>query len=179
MGKNSGVLLFLACATLTSFSQGLEVRYDKKRDLSVYKTFIMGESDVITPADRRKIDEKDLKDMVNEVLISELTAKGLQRVDKDGDLVASFVIGEVERSEIQNVGPLGGTPGEGQGRSSVEDIKEGMLSITLHDRNKNLIWRVNGTGRSDLSQPQQFINEIIINGFKKFSLKPLKKKKHR
>lgn len=176
MYKIWGLILFLPCSTMTSFSQELEVRYDKKRDLSVYKTFMIGESDVITPADRLKIDEKELKGIVNEILITELTGKGLQKVDKDGDLVASFVIGEVERSEIQNVGPLGGTPGEGQGRSSVEDIKEGMLSIILYDRSKNLVWRINGTGRSNLNQPQQFINEIIVNGFKKFSLKPLKKK---
>ncbi len=159
--------------------QGLEVRFDKDRDLSVYKTFEMGESDVVTPADKRKINERELKLIVTNILTAELTGKGLQQVDTGGDLVATFIIGELDRSVIQDLGPLGGTPGAAQDRSSVEDIKESNLVITLYDRSKNLIWRVNGTGRADRNQPQQFVSEIVNKGFRKFSLNPPKEKKKR
>jgi len=158
--------------------QGLEIRYDKNRDLSVYNTFEVGESDVVTPSDKRKINEKELKLIVTTILERELTEKGLQKVDTGGDLVATFIIGELDRSVIQDLGPLGGTPGSGQDRSSIEDIRESNLVITLYDKSKNLIWKVSGTGRSD-NNPQQFIDEIISKGFRKFSLTPPKEKKKR
>lgn len=166
----------LNCISLVS-AQGIDVRYDKNRDLSVYKTFAFGESEVITPADQRVLSETKLKSMVMEILEDELTQKGLTKVDSVADLTVSFIVGALDRSEVSTVGPFGGTPGQVERRSSVNEMKEGNLVVTLHDKSKHLIWKVNGTGSPEYNQPEVLIREIVRKGFKKFTLKPSRKKK--
>jgi len=169
-------LFLLTCARLV-FAQGIDVRYDKNRDMSVYKTFGFGEGEVITPPDERVMNESKTKGIVIDIISEELIEKGLTKLDSGADLTVSFIVGAVGRTEINNVGPLGGTPGQLERRSNVSDTREGSLVITIHDKSKHLVWRINGSGRSDLGQPDQLIREVVVKGFKKFSIKPPKKKK--
>lgn len=174
------LICFFAFPLALLFGQSVEVRNKKGRDLSIYKTFEIGGGDVITPKDQQIVDTDKLKSIVIEALVNELKNKGLQQVETGGDLIATFTVGSVERSSTNEIGPFGGTPattaGVPQDRSTVEDIRAGNLTIDLRDKSKNLIWGVSGEGRSDLNDPLQLIDEVIEAGFKKFSLKPPKKK---
>lgn len=177
------LICFLALPLTLLLGQSVEVRNKKGRDLSIYKTFEIGDGDVITPSDQQIVDANKLKSIVIEILADELKDKGLQQVETGGDLIATYTVGSVERSTTNEIGPFGGTPsttaGVPQERSSVEEIRAGSLTVDLRDKNKNLIWGVSGEGRSDLGDPQQLIKEVIEAGFKKFSLKPPKKRKKR
>ena len=47
--------LFLLYTLNLSAQEDINVEYDKKRDLSIYKTFSLGEGEVITPTDQRQV----------------------------------------------------------------------------------------------------------------------------
>ena len=93
-----------------------------------------------------------------------------------GDLVVSFVVGSLERSDLEQLGPLGMTPGSSSQTWS-RDFRLGSLIIDLNDRSNNLIWRVNATTTTNTSDAQRMIDQVVSAGFKKFSLKPKKVKK--
>ena len=169
------LLLFLGTA---GFAQEFSVEYDKERDFSKYKTFSFGEGEIITPKDQKVMDSNQLHGWVKEAITRELEMKGLKRVDSlGGDLIASYVIGSAMRSEIENVGPLGGTPGMvAQPRSSMRDFNMGSFFIDLKDKSKNLVWRINAEKMLTASEIQSSIDEIVTKGFKKYG-KPVKAKK--
>lgn len=161
-----------------SYAQDIEVVGDKNRDLSKYKTYRFGESEIITPKDERQVDGVTLKKMVKAAISEELHEKGMQQVDSadEGDLVVSFVVGSLERSDLEQLGPLGMTPGSSSQTWS-RDFRLGSLIIDLNDRSNNLIWRVNATTTTNTADAQRMIDQVVSAGFKKFSLKPKKVKK--
>ena len=172
------LLCLLIFAVCTAVGQDINVEYDKNRDLSRYKTFTMGEGEVITPKDRRTGREASLHKWVKEAITNELTAKGLQRADSAGDLLATYVIGTQERSDFSQLGPLGTSPGNSSQTWS-RDYQMGNIVIDLNDKNRNLIWRVTATTSAAAMDIEQLIDQVVSAGFKKFSLKPKKVKKQK
>jgi hypothetical protein len=174
----SGFLVLLLCWSAVSLAQDIDIEYDKYRDVSKYATFSFGESEIITPKDEETMDEKKLHAWVREALTHELESKGLKKLDSAGDLSVSYLIGSTERSTVDNVGPLGGTPGViAQPRSSMRDFNMGSFIIDMKDKSKNLIWRVNAeTIMASSEESQRLINTIVEKGFKKYG-KTVKRKK--
>lgn len=172
------LLPFFILLTFYSAAQEIDVEYDKTRDLSKYKTFMHGESEVMTPKDQRQVDAASLQKMVRETIGRELTAKGMQQTDSAADLVVSFVVGSQDRSDFGQLGPLGMSPGS-SAQSWSRDFRMGSLIMDLNDRKGTLIWRVNATTSSSSTDIQQMINQVVAAGFKKFSLKPKKVKKQK
>lgn len=172
--------LFLSLCLVSAFlsvgAQDINVEYDKKRDLSGYKTFQMGEGEVITPKDRRQESPASLHKWVQGAIIVELTEKGLQKVDSAGDLVVSYVVGSQERTDFAQLGPLGTMPGN-DSQTWSRDYQMGSLIIDLDDKNKNLIWRVNAITTASGTDIKNLIDQVVSAGFRKFSLKPKKVKK--
>ncbi len=160
-----------------SHAQDIKVEYDKNRDLSRYKTFSFGEGEIITPKDQQQVNPAELKKMVQSSIAEELREKGLQKIDSTavGDLVASFVVGSLARSDFEQLGPLGMTPNNSS-QSWSRDFNMGSLIIDLNDRSNHLIWRVNAT-TTNTTNAQSMIDQVVSKGFKKFSLKPKKVKK--
>jgi hypothetical protein len=170
-------LAFLILISFSSQAQDINVEYDKKRDLSGYKTFSLGESEVITPKDQQVEKVSNLKGWVDKSLAEELKEKGLTQVDSLGDLVATYVIGSKQQSDLQQLGPLGMEPNN-PSQTWQRDYRMGSLIIDLNDRNSNLIWRINAsTSSAFTTDTQNLIDQIVSAGFKKFSLKPKKSKK--
>ena len=161
-----------------SHAQDIEVEYDKNRDLSKYKTFSFGEGEVITPKDQQQGNPASLKKLVKSSISEQLMEKGMQQMDSTGkgDLVASFVVGSLARSDYEQLGALGMTPNSSS-RTWSRDFNMGSLIIDLHDRSNNLIWRVNATTTINTTNAQSMIDQVVSKGFKKFSLKPKKVKK--
>src|SRR5436190_11734085 len=122
------ILAVLLLISFSSQAQDINVEYDKKRDLSSYKTFSMGESEVITPKDQQVEKVSNLKGWVDKSLAEELKEKGLMQVDSLGDLVATYVIGSKQQSDLQQLGPLGMEPNN-PSQTWQRDYRKGSLTI--------------------------------------------------
>jgi hypothetical protein len=158
-------------------AQQIKIEFDKKTDLSHYKTFRFGDGQIITPKDERVIPDATIHAWVKNAVTEELTEKGLVRVDTTADIIISYLTGTAQRMNSGNVGPLGMTPGTSD-RTYMIDYQQGSLVIDLNDtRTNTLIWRVNATTNTNLPEAKQNIIQIVERGFKKFSLKPKKPKK--
>lgn len=173
------VLLFLLVASSGStYAQDVTAEYDKNRDLSKYRTFMMGEGEIITPKDQREVPDEQLHEWVHAAISLELTEKGLTRVDTLADLTVSYIIGSLERMDVQNLGPMGGSPNSSD-RTWSRDYRQGSFVIDLNDRSNFLIWRVNAQTSNGTPGSLTAIERIVDAGFRKFSTKPKKEKKKR
>lgn len=168
--------LFLFVSFYSS-AQDLQVEYDKKKDFSHYKTFRIGDSEIITPKDQVKKSDGSLQKLIIQEVTEELIEKGLKlSQDSVADLVVSFVVGSAARTDMQQLGPLGMTPGSDATTWSRDFIIENLI-IDLNDRNNNLVWRVTSTSSSGMSDSKTMVDAIVSAGFKKLSLKAKKEKK--
>lgn len=171
-------LSLVACVLVsaTTLGQDINVEYDKNRDMSHYKTFTMGEGEIITPKDRRTGNEANIHKWVKAAIIEELTEKGLTPVDSAGDLLATYLVGTQQRTDFSQLGPLGVSP-DNSSQTWSRDYTMGNLIVDLNDRNKNLIWRITATTGAAAMDINVLIDQVVSAGFKKFSLKPKKVKK--
>jgi Domain of unknown function (DUF4136) len=171
------LLIFLLLLSFSAWSQDIQVEYEKNRDLSKYKTFRFGEGEIITPKDKRVVKDATIHKWVRDAIMEELTEKGLIYLDSArADLVASYIIGALERSDMQNLGPMGGTPGS-TNQTWSRNFQQSSLIIDLNERNNILIWRINGVTSTTTPDAANMIKDVVSKGFKKFSLKPKKEKK--
>lgn len=156
-------------------AQEIKVDYDKNRDFSKYKTFRFGEGEIITPKDQRQTSDEEIKKWVTTAITYELESKGLHRVDSAADLIVSYAVGTLARSDMGDVGPMGLTPGS-MDRTYMRDYRQGSFIIDLNDRNNFRVWRVNST--SDMTGPSgdRIVEQVVQKGFKKYP-KPAKEKK--
>lgn len=171
------ILLLIFCSFLSPLSgQDIKVEYDKTKDYSEYKTFKFGDSEIVTPKEKKQISDKALDKLIKGAIVKELGDKGLTQ-DSLGQLTVTYVAGVFEHSETQNLGPLGQTPGSSSQTWS-SNYSEGELIIDLNDSKSNkLIWRINSQTNTTTPEAAQFIDQIVDKGFKKFGVKPKGKKK--
>ena len=174
------LVFFLFLVTLAGNAQDIKIEFDKNHDFSSYKTFSLGESEIILSNDEETIDKPKIDTWVKDAIASELEAKGLKKTDSAGDLTISYVINSVQRSQIENVGPLGGTPGViDQPRSSMRDYNLSSFIIDLKNKSNDLVWRVNAQTRVSSSvETQEAISEVVTKGFKNYG-KPSKNKRRK
>lgn len=168
--------LFLLLVPALALGQGIQTRFDKDRDYSVYKTFSFGEAEIITPKDQRQIEDQVLHRWIRDAVAGELRQKGLQPADSLGDLVISYIVGATTQMDFQNLGPLGIAPGN-PSQTWSQDVRTGSLVIDLNDRNNFLIWRIDATMTLSAGPAvEKQIDQVVYQGYKKWP-KPKKKKK--
>lgn len=172
-------LTFLAIFLLFSFygvAQDVKVEPNKTADFTRFKTFSFGESEIITPKDRRVVDEDVLNMWVRGAITNELTQKGLTKLDSAGDLTVSYIVGTVALTESSYLGPMGVSPTD---RNQVwnRQYDQGNLVVDLHDRSNILMWRIAGTLNTSTPDAQRTIEDLVTIGYKKFSVDPPKTKK--
>lgn len=170
--RKSFIFLFFLAIVSTSMAQELEVEYDKNRDLTVYKSFALGEGEIITPKDQRKVKDELVHKWVRESIAEELKEKGLVQLDSMADLTVSYIIGTLERSDLRS----NAAGGLGAG-VVMSDYQQNSLVIDMNDKNNFLVWRVSGVTSTSAPNAVTIIDEIVAKGFKKFSIKPKKKRK--
>jgi Domain of unknown function (DUF4136) len=168
------VLSALVLSASAGWSQEFKVEYDKNRDFSQYKTFRFGEGELLTPKDQRQSTAEQVDKWIKAAVTSELEFKGLQRVDSAADLVVSYVVATVAKSEAGNVGPLGMTPGSTE-RTYQKDYRMGNMVIDLNDKRGIKVWRVNATVEMIAENGEKIIGQVVQKGFRKYP-KPAKKK---
>jgi len=157
------LMLLSICAS----AQEIKIEYDKKHDFSKYKTFAFGESQVVTPADQKQVNDATIDKWVKTGVIRELEYKGLKKTDSVADLIVTYVIGTMARSDAQAIGPLGMTPGSDD-RTWSRDYKQTSLIIDLNNRSKFLVWRVNAVADVIGTDSERTIDMTIVRGFKKY-----------
>ena len=166
------ILVFFISAT--AYCQEIKVEYDKKHDFTKYKTFSFGESQIITPQDKKQVSDVTLDKWIKNGITRELEFKGLKRVDGPADLMVTYAAGTMPRSDTQAVGPLGQTPGSTATTWS-RNYNQTSLIIDLNSKS-NLVWRINAVVDVVGAEGERTIDMIVERGFKKFA-KPLKKKR--
>lgn len=166
-------ILFLLFSSLVC-AQGIKIEYDKKHDFTQYKTFSFGESQVTTPPDQKVVSDAALDKWIKNGVTRELEHKGLKRVDSAADLIVTYAIGTMARTDMEPIGPLGQTPGS-TATSWSRDYKQTSLIIDMNDRTNFLVWRINSVADITSTVAETTIDMIVEKGFKKFG-KPVKKK---
>jgi hypothetical protein len=169
-------LIAILLATNLAWGQEIKVEYDKDRDYTQYKTFRFGEGELVTPKDQRQVSAEQVDKWVKESMTKELELKGLKRVDSLADLVISYVVGTLARSDAGDVGPLGLTPGSME-RTYMKDYRQGNMVIDLNDKRDIKVWRVNATMEMSSTNAEKMINQVVQRGFKKFPKSKEKPKK--
>ncbi len=160
-----------------AFSQDVKVEYDKTKDYSSYKTFKFGESEIVTPKEKKQITDAALNKIIREAIEKEFSEKGITRNDSSAELEVTYVAGIFEHSERQNLGPLGTAPGQSS-QSWTNNYEQGELIIDINDvKSKRLIWRVNSQTNTSTPEAQTSIEQVVDKGLKKFAVKPKGKKK--
>ncbi len=179
------VFLFFLVDFFGSNAQGIDVDFDKKRDFSVYRTFRLGEGEVITPKEKQQSSAKELQGWMKTAIQEKLRDKGLVESDSSADLIVTYLIGSKEEREDINLGVqlLGGgissnSPSTDPGKSNKtwsRSYSLGKIIIDLADRSGTLVWRIKATTENAEADTKSVIDEVVRVGFKKFSTKPKKK----
>jgi hypothetical protein len=139
------LVFIVVLLTASVFAQKVKVGYDKSADFSKYKTYTWAKRD--TPITRPML-YQNVVDQIDQ----ELSAKGLQRTEKDGDLIliASGGIGfgyNMPPAFGMNAAYWSGT--EDPQILTAPLVGEGTLVVQFVDRGQNkMIWR--GTAKQNL-----------------------------
>lgn len=161
--------------TSLSFGQDVQVEFDKNRDLSNYKTFRFGDSEIVTTRGSKKISDKSLDQIIREELTRELAAKGIQLDPSNGQLVASYMSGEFRHSESGASGTLTLIPGQGTSTSGTlaRAYVQGDFVIDLNDASSGaLVWRVKSTANPNGPDARKIVDQVVSKGFRKLNEKP-------
>lgn len=170
------ILCALLLSACTTWGQEFKVEYDKDRDYTQYKTFRFGEGELTTPKDQQQVTPEQVDKWIKDSVTKELELRGLKRVDSAADLVVSYVVGTLAKSDAGTVGPMGLTPGS-MDRNYSRDYRMGNLVIDLNDRRGIMVWRINSTFEMLSASAQSLIDAAVQKGFKKYPKPPKKKKK--
>lgn len=160
-----------------SLAQDIKIDYDKTKDYSGYKSFRFGDSEIVTPKDKKSISDKTLDKLIKDAIVKELAEKDIMHNDSSTELVITYVAGVFEHSEMQRLGPLGTSPNS-SAQTWSNNYSQGELIIDINDIQSNLlIWRINSRTNTNTPEAAQFIDQIVDKGFKKFAVKPKSKRK--
>lgn len=170
--RKSFIILLILASFSASMAQDIKVEYDKNKDFTIYKSFSLGEGEIITPKDQRKVSDEKVHKWVRDAITEELKEKGLTHLDTLGDLTVSYIIGSLERSDLRS-----NTSGGIGAGVVMEDYEQSSFVIDMNDRQNFLVWRINGVTSTAAPNASAMIDEVVGKGFKKFTLKPKKKKK--
>jgi hypothetical protein len=173
----SCALLLLAGLITSTSAQKVKVGYDKGVEFSKYKTYTWAKPSM--PVTRPLLYE-----MIVGSIDSELTHRGLQRTDQNGDLIL-IGSGGIDVALNQTVGTpilptyaggpvsFDGTMWTGaQGTSSAVYVQEGTLQLQFVDRSSNkLVWNGTLSEKLDSTRKNDSLNRIekgIAKLFKQF-----------
>lgn len=170
-------LFFIAIAT-AALAQKVKVGYDKSADFSKYKTYTWAPPGM--PPTRPLLYET-----VVGTVDSELSAKGLKRTDKDGDLTLfgaggidfaiSFSAGSPVLSSYSATPPMMyssvWTGGEGAG-DLMAPVPDGTLKLQFVDRGTNqIVWSGSVMQSLDIQKKQKSLklaSKAVVKLLKKF-----------
>jgi hypothetical protein len=145
--------------------QKVEITESKSAEFGKYTTFFMKDGDLVLVM-RSNPNEDQIKERLREAIRNELTKKGYRaQSDSTADLSISFVAEIIERTEQEDLGPLGEAPARSgadldQPRTWTQEVREGSLVIEIFDGATNKsVWR----SRSGINFRSSDLNEVLIS----------------
>lgn len=142
-------LLWLSAA---AFAQQVQFDYDHSANFSGYKTYQWVDYREVPVGDQ--ILDRDIKRAVD----AQLAAKGLRRVESEGDLHVGYQASVSQEKEFDSLGgwgPFGwgGPWGGGNTRVTTSTIDVGMLTVGIFDpAAKRLVWRGSASKTLDIKK---------------------------
>jgi hypothetical protein len=159
------VLLLMFAASGAVRAQNVRVDYDTNLDFSQFKTYAWEKG---TPAKNSLWDQR-IRDGVDKEMIE----KGFQKVEltANPDLVVLYHAALGEQTELNTMGMGWGARWGGGGRTTVDKIPTGQVTIDIGDaKTKKLAWM--GTARDTLTnnpqKDEKNLNKALDKMFKKF-----------
>ena len=181
----AAALLFAGCDS--GNGPTVKTDYDKTVNFAQYHTFAFEKGRIVTRLGTPDTNNTLAGDRLQEAIVSQLSAKGLQSVTQNPDLVVTYVAGARTRQEVESLGPTpyaspyfggpfrfdrGAYFGTGYNQFYTNTYTEGTLILDLIDtRTKHLVWRAYVTGPVD-KPDQKAINGAVSAALKKFPPKP-------
>ena len=157
--------LLLALAAVTLPAQKVHEEFDASIDFSKYKTYAIRNGRIRSkhPA----LDNSLVQKKIENALRTQLSAKGLQEVSDQPDLVVTYVLGAIDRREVDLV------PAGWRGlrtRRVARRYTQGAMVIDLRDAQKReLIWRATCTDTgNNPSKIEEHIDKDVKKAFEKY-----------
>jgi hypothetical protein len=138
------VLFLLPCAAIAMLAQDVQYNYDRDADFSVYKTYQWVERSRMVS---NELVDKDIRRAID----GQLTQKGLQRVESNGDLHIQYqtAVDRERQVDAWTMGPRW----SGMARANTSTIEVGTLILNLYDpAKKQLVWRGSATKSLDIKK---------------------------
>jgi hypothetical protein len=162
--------LLLALVAVTLPAQKVHEEFDASIDFSQYKTYAIRNGRIRSkhPA----LDNSLVQKKIENALRTQLSAKGLQETSERPDLVVTYVLGAIDRREVDLV------PAGWRGlrtRRVAHRYTQGTMVIDLRDaRKRELIWRATCTDTgNNPAKIEEHIDKDVKKAFEKY---PPKKK---
>ena len=161
--------------------------YDKNVNFAQYHTFAFQPGRIVSRLGTPDTNNTLVAGRIQNAVVNQLTAKGLQPVTQNPDLVATYVAGARTRQEVEDLGPTPyaspyfGGPfafrrfvflGPGYDQFYTNTYTQGTLILDLIDpHTKQLVWRAYVSGPVD--QPdQKTVNSAVAAALKNFPPSP-------
>jgi Domain of unknown function (DUF4136) len=165
----AGVVIAFLLAPALALAQKVSYDYDKAASFSTFKTY--------AHKDGTKVGQPLIDDRIVAAIDSQLSAKGLTKVEENPDVFVVYHIAFDKQKDISTFstgyggyGPYGWGWGGGMGSTTtqVRDILIGTLVIDIADaKQKKLAWRGMGVKEVDTQANPEKRDKSINNAVKK------------
>jgi hypothetical protein len=165
----AGVVIAFLLAPALALAQKVSYDYDKAASFSTFKTY--------AHKDGTKVGQPLIDDRIVAAIDSQLSAKGLTKVEENPDVFVVYHIAFDKQKDISTFstgyggyGPYGWGWGGGMGSTTtqVRDILIGTLVIDMADaKQKKLAWRGMGVKEVDTQANPEKRDKSINNAVKK------------
>jgi hypothetical protein len=172
--KSSRIVMsfcFLLLIAGSALAQQVSVDFDKGTDFSKFKTFALA---TVAPAENPMLHQR-----IQAGIEAQLTLKGLQKVEKNPDIIVSFHTASDTKVSVNTMGggPFGGWRW-GTGTATVNKTPIGQLIVDIGDvSSRKYVWRGTASGAmsSKSEKNEKALNSALAKMFQNFPYPPGKK----
>lgn len=164
-------LIWLISSTVSG--QSVKIFEEKNVDWDSYKSFTVGEGELVTVL-KTEVNKERLLGEIRETIISELKERGLEHKAEGGEVRIDFTGEVVETTNVEEAGPLGQAPADeavemDQSRVWTQDRKQGSLGIEIFDaKTSKSLWRSTATVEFGAEELPVIFNAAVGRSLKKF-----------
>ncbi len=171
-----GLAAALLAGCNSDSGQSVKTDYDKNVNFAQYHTFAFQPGRIVSRLGTPDPNNTLVAGRIQNAVVNQLTAKGLQPVTQNPDLVATYVAGAKTKQDIESMGPdpynspyfggpfgfdRGAYFGAGYNQFYTNTYTQGTLILDLIDpRTKKLVWRAYVSGPVDQPDEKTVSNAV-------------------